>query len=181
MFLDRDGVIKVDHGYVWQPERFEVLPGVFEALRAAQALDYALIVVTNQSGIARGYYSEEDYARLEAHMRSVFASEGVTFEGIYHCPHSLEVDGATPCACRKPQPGMILRAAADHAIDLALSILVGDKASDLAAASAVGVGRAYRVGEAADSRSLADVVRSLEISAPSEKEGLSAVSPSTQE
>ena len=167
LFLDRDGVINVDHGYVWQPERFEALPGVFDALRMAQALGYALIVVTNQSGIGRGYFSEEDYARLEVHMRSVFASEGVTFDGIYHCPHYWpEVDGTPPCACRKPQPGMILRAAEDHAIDLAHSILVGDKASDLAAASAAGVGRAYRVGEAADGRSLADVVRSLVISAP---------------
>jgi D-glycero-D-manno-heptose 1,7-bisphosphate phosphatase len=167
LFLDRDGVINVDHGYVWQPERFEVLPGVFGALRAAQTLGYALIVITNQSGIARGYFNEEDYARLEAHMRSIFASEGVAFDGIYHCPHySLDADGAPLCACRKPQPGMILRAAADYAIDLAQSILVGDKASDLAAASAAGVGRAYRVGEAADGRSLADVVGLLETSPP---------------
>ncbi len=103
LFLDRDGVINVDHGYVWQPDRFEVLPGVFDALRAAQTLGYALIVVTNQSGIARGYFSEEDYARLATHMRSIFASEGVTFDGIYHCPHySLDAGGAPLCACRKP-------------------------------------------------------------------------------
>lgn len=100
-------------------------------------------------------------------MRSIFASEGVTFDGIYHCPHySLDVNGTPLCPCRKPQPGMILGAAADHAVDLAHSILVGDKVSDLAAARAAGVGRAYRVGEAADGRSLADVIGSLETSAP---------------
>lgn len=148
LFLDRDGVINVDHHYVWRPSEFDVFPGVFEALRRAQALGYALIVVTNQSGIARGYFTPDAYGALEQHMRTVFAAEGVTFTDIYHCPH--HPSGSVPeyartCDCRKPAPGMILRAAREHGIDLAASIMVGDKDSDLAAARAAGVGEAYLV------------------------------------
>jgi len=148
LILDRDGVINVDHGYVSEPDKFEVTEGVFEALRRAQKLGYLLVVVTNQSGIARGYFTEDDYRRLEAHMRAIFLAEGIAFTGIYHCPH--HPDGgiqhlAVHCDCRKPEPGMILRAARDHDIDLAESVMVGDKASDIAAARAAGVGQSYLV------------------------------------
>lgn len=157
LLLDRDGVINVDHGYVVQPDCFEVIPGVFEALRQAQTLGYALIVVTNQSGIARGYFDAADYALLEDHMRRIFASEGIIFTAIYHCPH--HPDGM--CGCRKPLPGMILRAAIEHDLDLARSVLVGDKASDIAAAVAAGVGRSYRINEAGGAcTSLAQIVGS---------------------
>jgi D-glycero-D-manno-heptose 1,7-bisphosphate phosphatase len=149
LFLDRDGVINVDHGYVSGPDKFDVIEGVFDALRRAQKLGYLLVVVTNQSGIARGYFSEDDYRRLEDHMRALFLAEGITFAGIYHCPHHPDGsirDLAVRCNCRKPEPGMILRAARDHDIDLAASIMVGDKDSDVAAARAAGVGRSYLVG-----------------------------------
>lgn len=149
LFLDRDGVLNVDHGYIGNADRFEIIPGVFEALRMAQAQGLALIVVTNQSGIARGLFSEADYHTLEQHMRAVFAAEGVFFTGIYHCPHHPY--GNVPeftqdCACRKPKPGMILQAGQQHGIDLAHSIMVGDKQSDVDAARAAGVGKQYLVG-----------------------------------
>lgn len=148
LFLDRDGVINADHGYISGSDRFDVIEGVFDALRRAQELGYLLVVVTNQSGIARGYFTDDDYRRIEHHMREVFLAEGITFDAIYHCPH--HPDGIIPalavrCDCRKPEPGMILRAARDHNIDLAASIMVGDKDSDIAAARAAGVGRAYLV------------------------------------
>lgn len=148
LFLDRDGVINVDHHYVSQPSAFDVIPGVFDVLQRARRLGFALIVVTNQSGIARGYFTPEAYAALERHMRAVFAAEGVTFTGIYHCPHHPNgsmVEYARECDCRKPAPGMLLQAAREHDIDLAASIMVGDKDSDLAAARAAGVGSAYLV------------------------------------
>lgn len=148
LFLDRDGVINVDHGYITGPDKFDVMEGVFDALRRAQKLGYLLVVVTNQSGIARGYFTDDDYRRVEDHMRATFLGEGITFAAIYHCPH--HPDGVIPalasrCDCRKPEPGMILRAARDHDIDLAASIMVGDKDSDIAAARAAGVGRTYLV------------------------------------
>jgi len=148
LFLDRDGVLNIDHGYISRPEQFEVIDGVFDALRRAQGLGYLLVVVTNQSGIARGYFTALDYRALEDHMRVVFAAEGITFAGIYHCPHLPE--GNVPalsvaCDCRKPEPGMILAAAREHDIDLEASVMVGDKHSDIAAARAAGIGRAYLV------------------------------------
>lgn len=144
LFLDRDGVLNIDHGYVGRIEDFDVIDGVFDALRIALARGYALIVTTNQSGIARGYFSPEQYLELERQMRVLFAQEGVEFLDIYHCPH--HPDGVVPelsieCNCRKPAPGMFLRAAREHGIDMARSIMVGDKESDLAAARAAGVGR----------------------------------------
>lgn len=154
LFLDRDGVINVDHGYVARAQDFEPVEGVFDALRAAAAKGYLLVVVTNQSGIGRGYFSQEDYDRLEGHMRQLFASEGIDLAGIYHCPH----DPAAACQCRKPEPGMLLRAAREHEIDLAQSVMVGDKLTDVAAGQAAGVGRAELVGP---QRTLTDLVTTL--------------------
>jgi D-glycero-D-manno-heptose 1,7-bisphosphate phosphatase len=146
LFLDRDGVINVDHHYIFRPDQFEVIEGVFDALHRAQALGFALIVVTNQSGIARGYFSQAQYLALETHMRSVFAEQGIALDGIYHCPHhpgGSVAEFTIACDCRKPEPGMILQAAREHDIDLARSVLVGDKESDIAAATAAGVPQCY--------------------------------------
>lgn len=137
LFLDRDGVINVDHGYVSRIADFEPVEGLFDALRTAVADGYALIVVTNQSGIGRGYFTQADYDALEDHMRRLFAAEGVALTAVYHCPHRPE-DG---CSCRKPAPGMILRAAREHDVDLARSIMIGDKPSDAEAARMAGIGR----------------------------------------
>lgn len=157
LLLDRDGVINIDHGYVGRPDQFEIIPGVFDSLRQAQAIGYALVVVTNQSGIARGYFGASDYVKLEAHMRATFAERGVTFTAIYHCPHHPD----DACPCRKPLPGMILRAAIEHELDLPRSVLVGDKESDIAAAEAAGVGKTFRIDEASSvNSSLARIMAS---------------------
>lgn len=129
-------------------EDFDVLPGIEDVLRAAQASGFLLIVVTNQSGIARGYFTAEDYTALEQHMLTTFSSRGIEFAGVYHCPHHPDgtVAGiSVPCDCRKPAPGLILQAARDHHIDLGASILVGDKQSDIDAATAAGVGKSFLV------------------------------------
>src|SRR6059058_668722 len=87
LFLDRDGVINVDHGYVGRPEDFELIPGIISVLRKAQESGYLLIVVTNQSGIARGYFSAEEYEAVETHMRRSLAEYDVALTAVYHCPH----------------------------------------------------------------------------------------------
>jgi len=141
-FIDRDGVVNVERHHVYRIEDFELLPGVIDGLRRLAAHGYALVVVTNQAGIAKGLYGEPDYERLTAHMRGLLAAQGVQLAGVYHCPHHPH--GTVPaytrsCACRKPAPGMLLQAAAELALDLPRSVLVGDKPSDTAAGRAAGV------------------------------------------
>ena len=149
VFLDRDGVINVDHGYVSTWERFDFLPGVPEALRELQDAGYLLVVVSNQSGIGRGYYSEADVASLNRAIAQYLGSTvGVTLSGFYHCPHHpTEAEGEfrRECDCRKPAPGMIRQAVLDHDIDLKTSLLVGDKDSDIEAGRAAGVARLFKV------------------------------------
>ena len=149
VFLDRDGVINVDHGYVSTWERFEFLPGVPDALRALQDAGYLLIVVSNQSGIGRGYYCEADVESLnQAVAQHLGSTVGVTLSGFYHCPHHpTEAEGEfrRQCDCRKPAPGMIRQAVLDHGIDLKTSLLVGDKDSDIEAGRAAGVARLFKV------------------------------------
>ena len=147
-FLDRDGVINIDHGYTYKPEHFDFIDGVFDACRHLQSLGYLLIVVTNQSGIARGYYDEQDFAVLTSWMKQQFAAHGVKIDGVYYCPHHLE-KGQVPynidCDCRKPNPGMLLQAIREYGIDPAQSLMVGDKAADMQAATAAGVARKFLV------------------------------------
>ena len=149
VFLDRDGVINVDHGYVSTWEQFEFLPGVPEALRKLQDAGYLLIIVSNQSGIGRGYYSEADLASLNQAISQHLASTvGVTLSGFYHCPHHpTEAEGEfrRRCDCRKPAPGMIRQAVLDHGVDVKTSILVGDRDSDIAAGRAAGVAKLFKV------------------------------------
>jgi D-glycero-D-manno-heptose 1,7-bisphosphate phosphatase len=148
VFLDRDGVINLDKAYVHRWDDFEFLPGSVEAMHRLHRAGYILIVVTNQAGIARGYYTEGQFEILTAAMIGYLAAAGVVITAVYHCPHHPA--GTVPllsvvCDCRKPAPGMLLAAAREHGVDLAQSILVGDKASDLEAARAAGVGMAYLV------------------------------------
>ena len=149
VFLDRDGVINVDHGYVSTWERFEFLPGVPDALRTLQDAGYLLIVVSNQSGIGRGYYCEADVESLnQAVAQHLGSTVGVTLSEFYHCPHHpTEAKGEfrRQCDCRKPAPGMIRQAVLDHGIDLKTSLLVGDKDSDIEAGRAAGVARLFKV------------------------------------
>jgi D-glycero-D-manno-heptose 1,7-bisphosphate phosphatase len=144
LFLDRDGVINVDHGYVHRIEDFEFLPGIFELVRAARGRDLLPVVVTNQAGIARGYYDEAQFERLTVWMMARFAAEGATLERVYHCPtHPTEGIGQyrVDSIDRKPGPGMLLRARDELGLDLGASIMLGDKASDMRAGQAAGVGR----------------------------------------
>ncbi len=181
-FLDRDGVINVDHGYVVRIEDFEFVAGTLDACRTLAQRGFALVVITNQSGIGRGLYTEADYQTLTAWMRAQFAAAGAPLAGVYHCPHHpTEASGAyrIECDCRKPAPGMLLHAAADLNLDLDRSVLFGDRRSDLQAAFTAGV--PYRVLLGTDGvqdpiaddggfatarfRSLADAVRSDELRA----------------
>ena len=164
-FLDRDGVVNVDVGYLHRAEDFAFVPGAVSALARLQAAGWALVVVTNQSGIARGFFTEADFQRLTGHMRATLAAAGIQLDAVLHCPHLP--DATVPayrqvCACRKPAPGMLLQAAATLGLDLAASVLVGDKASDIAAGRAAGVGHCVLVesGHAvsAASRAAADAV-----------------------
>lgn len=149
-FLDRDGVINVDHGYVWRIEDFDFVPGVLEAAAELARNGVALVVVTNQAGIGRGMYSEADFARLTDWMRARFAAAGAVLDGVYHCPHHPTLaHGAlrTACDCRKPAPGMLLAAARDLGLDLARSAFFGDKCDDMRAGAAAGVGLRVLLGK----------------------------------
>lgn len=144
VFLDRDGVINVDTGYVHEAAGFRFIAGVPEALARLQAAGWRLVVVTNQSGLARGYYSAQQYRALTAHMRRSLAAHGVHLDAVLHCPHlpdAAVVRYRRACRCRKPLPGLLLRAAGAYRLDLARSVMVGDKLGDLQAGRAAGVGQ----------------------------------------
>lgn len=143
LFLDRDGVINIDHAYVSKPEDFEFVEGIFELCRAAKQLGYLIFVVTNQAGIGRGYYTELDFLKLSDWMCGVFKAQGVDIDKVYFCPSHPEhgvgqykVDSHY----RKPGPGMILQAVDEFGVDLTRSMLVGDKETDIQAGVAAGVG-----------------------------------------
>ncbi len=136
-FLDRDGVINVDHGYVFRREDFEFVDGVLEASARLAQNGFALVVVTNQSGIGRALYSETDFALLTSWMKLQFASAGAPLAGVYFCPHHPQhAQGPyrIDCDCRKPAPGMLLQAARELHLDLKRSVMFGDKRDDLEAA-----------------------------------------------
>jgi len=139
--MDRDGTLTEEVGYVNHPSRLRLLPRSAEAIRRLNSAGIAAVVVTNQAGIARGYFSEEVLAAVNAALVSQLKDEGAHLDGVYVCPHH-PTEGAPPyrivCDCRKPKPGLLLRAATDLGLDLARSTLVGDKGSDLVAAHAVG-------------------------------------------
>lgn len=159
LLLDRDGVINVDRNYVHRVEDFEFLPGIFPLCRIAQDADFLPIVVTNQAGIGRGYYTEQDFERLTAWMLDRFVAHDVRIGRVYHCPYHPTAgigDYRRESFDRKPNPGMILRAAREFDLDLAASVLVGDKASDLVAGRAAGVGFNVRLLHADGAAGAAD-------------------------
>jgi D-glycero-D-manno-heptose 1,7-bisphosphate phosphatase len=158
-FLDRDGVVNVDRDYVFRQQDFEFVPGTLDAARELRGFGLALVVVTNQSGIARGFYGVDEFEALTGWMREQFASHGAALDGVYYCPHHPS-EGSPPyrqvCRCRKPQPGLLLDAARDLGLDLAHSVLFGDKVSDLQSALAAGIPHRILLGK--DGRELpADV------------------------
>lgn len=142
LFLDRDGVIHVDRGYVHRIEDVEYIDGIFDLARAAVSLDLILVVVTNQAGIGRGYYSESDFFQLMVEIRKRFEDERAPLSAVYHCPHHPEHGiGAYQfdCQSRKPNPGMLLKAAREHRIFLGGSALLGDRETDMIAGARAGL------------------------------------------
>ncbi|MEG0024170.1 MAG: HAD family hydrolase [Akkermansia sp.] len=136
LFLDRDGVINIDTHYAHRIDDFVLVPGILELCRQAQDKGYLLIVVTNQSGIERGLFSEEDYQLFTQHMRNVFAKQQISIKDVFHCPSLNHED-------RKPRVGMFLKAQVKYDIDMASSLNVGDKERDITAGINAGVGRNY--------------------------------------
>jgi len=145
LFLDRDGVINIEKNYLHKKEDFEFIDGIFDLCHYYQEKGYLIIVVTNQSGIARGYYSEVDFSNLTFWMIDAFASKGIEITQVYHCPHHPDISGE--CECRKPNPGMLLQAGKEFNIDFDSSLLVGDSERDIEAAYNAGVKETYLFSE----------------------------------
>jgi D-glycero-D-manno-heptose 1,7-bisphosphate phosphatase len=129
IFLDRDGTINVDKGYVHSVNDFEYLPGAVDGLRMLQSAGYLLVIVTNQSGIARGYFTEQDFQTLTKWMSADLTKLGVSIDGVYHCPHYPNITG--PCSCRKPKLGLFEQAIKELDISLSGSWAVGDNVRDI--------------------------------------------------
>ena len=136
VFFDRDGTLIKDQNYLSEPAKIVLEPNVIEALKILQDQNYKLIIITNQSGIARGYFSLEDFWAVQNRLLEIFTKNGIKFTGSYYCPHHPEGKIALYtkiCSCRKPAPGMILKAIKEHKIDPALSFMIGDKLDDVTA------------------------------------------------
>ncbi|QGY43117.1 D-glycero-beta-D-manno-heptose 1,7-bisphosphate 7-phosphatase [Maribellus comscasis] len=139
LFLDRDGTINIEKNYVYKIEDFEFIPGIFDLISDYQKEGFLIFIVTNQSGIARGMYTEIDYEILTRWMINQFKQKGIYITKVYHCPHHPEITGE--CNCRKPNPGMILQAIETYNISPVNSVLIGDKKRDFLAGKKAGIGK----------------------------------------
>ena len=149
VFLDRDGTINKDVGYLHEKEKFEYIEGAVEGLKALQDMGYILVIVTNQSGIARGLFTEDDYLEFQSWIEDDLRSKGITIVGSYYCPHHPEAIVSkyrVKCECRKPKTGLFWKAASELNIDMDNSFAVGDKMRDLAIVNESGV-KGFLVGE----------------------------------
>ena len=135
VFLDRDGVINKEIGYLHKIKDFVFIEGVFEACKHFLSLGYEIIIITNQSGIARGFYKEEDFLKLNKWMLEKFYEKDIRIHDVFHCPHGPEDN----CCCRKPKPGLFLQAIEKYGIETSKSWAIGDKESDIEAARNAGV------------------------------------------
>jgi D-glycero-D-manno-heptose 1,7-bisphosphate phosphatase len=140
VFLDRDGTINIEKEYLYQAAEFEFIPGAAEAIRLLNQAGMLVVVVTNQSGVARGYYTEEDVENLHRHIDRELESCGAHVDAWLYCPHHPTGRGSygLPCNCRKPLPGMLQDAARRYGIDLEKSAIIGDKLADIEAGLAAG-------------------------------------------
>jgi histidinol-phosphate phosphatase family protein len=147
-FLDRDGTLIEDRGYAHRISDYAPLPGAYAAVRLLRAAGFAVIVVSNQSGVGRGYFSQSDLERFEAHLLADFAANAAPLDALYSCPHAPDAG----CRCRKPATGLLERACADHDLDLRTSWVIGDKPSDVELARRAGcrAARIARPGEASE-------------------------------
>ncbi len=143
LFLDRDGVINIDKKYLYKIEDFEFVDGIFELCKFFQERNYLIFVVTNQAGIARGYYSEDDFKKLTKWMIKTFKNRGINIQKVFHCPHHPLLSGE--CKCRKPKPEMIIKAKNLYNINLSKSVLIGDKKSDIKAGESAGIIKNYLI------------------------------------
>ncbi len=143
VFFDRDGVINIDHGYVSTKHNFIFVDGIFPLMRTLMNKGYVLIVVTNQSGIGRSYYTEQDFQGLTDWMLQQFAAEKIDIAAVYHCPHTSD----RGCDCRKPAPGMLLQAIREQKLNPAFSWMIGNKESDMLAAEAAGIPHRVLIGD----------------------------------
>lgn len=146
LFLDRDGIVNVDHGYVGHYKDFEYVDGIFPLMRRFEQAGYKLVIVTNQSGIGRGLYSEKQFNTLMERVQQDFTHAHIGSVAVYYCPHHAEKgigEYKISCECRKPAPGMLNQAAKDLSISLHDSIMVGDSWRDIQAAQAVNVAHCY--------------------------------------
>lgn len=143
LFLDRDGVINIDKGYVYKIEDFEFVDGIFELCAYYQQQNFLIFVVTNQSGISRGYYTEEDFNTLTNWMLKEFMKRNITISKVYHCSDHPDITG--PSERRKPNPGMLFEAAKEFELDLKESVMIGDKESDMEAAKRARLDRLIKV------------------------------------
>lgn len=159
LFLDRDGVVNVEKNYLYKIDDFELVDGILDVCRHYEEKGYLIIIVTNQSGISRGYYTQEDFNRLSQWMIEHFKSLGVTITHIYHCPHHESIDGN--CDCRKPEPGMFLEAQSDFDIDMASSVMIGDNERDIQAAIRAGVTTNILLSHEATASNADKIIRSL--------------------
>ena len=145
LFLDRDGVINVEKDYLYKIEDFEFIDGIFNLCKYYADLGYIIVVVTNQSGIARKYYSDNDFAVLTNWMLKEFSDHDISIKDVYYCPHHPSITGE--CSCRKPNPSMLLNAAKKYDIDLRNSIIIGDKERDIEAGLNAGLVETYLFDE----------------------------------
>lgn len=154
VLLDRDGTINVEREYLSDPAGVALLPNAAAGLRKLRALGFGLIVISNQAGVARGYFTAADVDAVNARLMALLRDEGIALDGIYVCPHGPD-DG---CACRKPEPGLIQRAAREHGFDVGASVMVGDKAIDVEAGRRAGAGTILvRTGYGRETEARADV------------------------
>lgn len=145
LFLDRDGVVNVEKDYLFKIEDFEFIDGIFELCLHYQELGYLIFVVTNQSGIARDYYSEKDFSTLTTWMINEFFKNNINISKVYYCPHYPRISGK--CSCRKPNNGMLLEAKEEFDLNMANSIIIGDKERDIEAGLNAGLSETYLFDE----------------------------------
>lgn len=140
LFLDRDGVINKEINYLYKKEDFIFIDGIFDLVKYYKNLNYYVFVATNQSGIARNYYTEDDFNELTVWMNKEFLKNDTSIDDVYFCPHHPDI---RVCSCRKPHPGMLLNAAKTYNVDLKNSIIVGDKERDIEAGLNAGLEETY--------------------------------------
>jgi D-glycero-D-manno-heptose 1,7-bisphosphate phosphatase len=157
LFLDRDGVINKDTKYCHKVEEFEFIDGIFDLVKRYQDEGYLPIIVTNQSGIGRGYYTQEDYMKVTEYMVNQFLQRGIKIEAVYHCPHTPE----DKCSCRKPRTGMFMAAKKAFRIDMKNSIMIGDKHSDIQAAKSAKIKERILVSKDENYLEATKIVKSL--------------------